>query len=392
MKKLAIVSSHPIQYNAPLFRLLADNPQIDPHVFYTWEQALGETKYDPGFGRHIAWDIPLLEGYAHTGVKNIAADPGTHHFKGLVNPGLNREIMAWKPDAILVFGWSFHSHLACLRYFHGRIPVLFRGDSTLLDETPGIKRNLRRLFLRWVYRHIDYALYAGANNKEYFLRHGLRPEQLIFAPHAVDNQRFETPDAGYRQQAAEWRTSLGISPDDLVLLFAGKLEPKKNPFFLLEIARRVADPHLRIIFTGNGELERELRQAAAGDTRITFLEFQNQSRMPVVYRLGDIFVLPSRGPGETWGLAANEAMASGCALILSDKTGGAIDLIRKESNGLIIGPEQWEMAAHWVEGLLADRTRLSQMKQASSSHIHNFSYRHIVDAIAKTTLQAGTYQ
>jgi glycosyltransferase involved in cell wall biosynthesis len=389
MKKLAIVTSHPIQYNAPLFRLLANDPRIDIHVFYTWDQAVGSTKYDPDFGRDIAWDIPLLEGYAFTAVKNIAADPGTHHFKGLVNPDLHRLIGAWQPDAILVFGWSFRSHLNCLRHFHGKIPVLFRGDSTLLDERPGIKKMLRRIFLRWVYRHIDYALYTGRLNREYFLRHGLASDRLVLAPHAVDNERFEGPDEDYRRQAAGWREMLGIAPDDLVLLFAGKLEPKKNPFFLLEIARRIDNPRLKIVLVGNGVLEQPLKEAALGDDRIVFLEFQNQSRMPVVYRLGDIFVLPSRGPGETWGLGANEAMASGSALILSDKTGGAVDLIPDGRNGLIVGVEEWDKAAGLVKGLLADRTRLQQMKQASRELVNNFSYRHVVDAIVSTTLKTS---
>lgn len=392
MKKLAIVTSHPIQYNAPLFRALAELGGIDVHVFYTWEQSGAETKYDPGFGRDIAWDIPLLEGYAYSFVRNISRDPGTHHFRGLINPDLNESIVAWGADAILVFGWSFQSHLACLRYFHGRLPVLFRGDSTLLDERPGIRRRARRLFLRWVFRHIDYALYTGCNNKAYFLRHGLRPDQLVFAPHAIDNQRFGDADPDYPQKAAEWRATLGIAPEDLVLLFAGKLEAKKNPLFLLKIAGRVADPRLKIVFVGNGALEQELRRTAAGDTRISFLEFQNQSAMPLVYRLGDIFVLPSRGPGETWGLAANEAMASGCALILSDKTGGAIDLIREEQNGIIVGTEEWEKASRFVETLLMDRARLGELKKASRGHIHNFSYRHIVDAIGKTILQTGTHK
>jgi len=39
MKKLAIISTHPIQYNAPLFRLLAQSDSIHPRVFYTWEQS-----------------------------------------------------------------------------------------------------------------------------------------------------------------------------------------------------------------------------------------------------------------------------------------------------------------------------------------------------------------
>jgi glycosyltransferase involved in cell wall biosynthesis len=54
-----------------------------------------------------------------------------------------------------------------------------------------------------------------------------------------------------------------------------------------------------------------------------------------VYRLGDIFVLPSQGPEETWGLALNEAMASGRAVIASSKAGGACDLIQSGENGWI---------------------------------------------------------
>jgi len=54
-----------------------------------------------------------------------------------------------------------------------------------------------------------------------------------------------------------------------------------------------------------------------------------------VYRLGDVFVLPSQGPEETWGLALNEAMASGRAVIASTKVGGACDLIQPDENGWI---------------------------------------------------------
>ncbi len=178
MKKLAIVTSHPIQYNAPLFALLNKCGKVIPKVFYTWHQSQAGLKYDPGFKKTIQWDLPLLEGYDFTFVRNISKDPGTHHFKGLVNPSLNEEIAAWEPDAVLVFGWSFTSHLKCIRHFHNKIPVLFRGDSTLLDEAKGVKTFLRRLFLKWVYAHVNLALYVGTNNKAYFLKHGLKEHQL----------------------------------------------------------------------------------------------------------------------------------------------------------------------------------------------------------------------
>ena len=61
-KKIAIVTSHPIQYYAPLFRLLAK--KVELKVFYTWgKEAL--VKFDPGFGKKVEWDIPLLDGYEY---------------------------------------------------------------------------------------------------------------------------------------------------------------------------------------------------------------------------------------------------------------------------------------------------------------------------------------
>ena len=202
-------------------------------VFYTWGQAQGE-KFDPGFAGNVKWDIPLLDGYPHRFVTNTSRDPGTHHFAGIVNPVLNDEIEQWGPDAILIYGWNFNSHLKCIRHFRSKIPVLFRGDSTLLREQGPVKRIVRSLFLRWVYRHIDIALYAGESNKDYFKKFGLRDNQLVFMPHAVDNQKFSDPPAGITDYANVLRHELGIAANDKVILFAGKFEPIKNLERLIE--------------------------------------------------------------------------------------------------------------------------------------------------------------
>src|SRR4051812_19131025 len=116
-RRLAVITSHPIQYNAPVFRMLASRKGIDIKVFYTWGKEAVGAKYDPGFGKHIEWDIPLLDGYEHEFLDNVSKEPGTHHFKGIVNPAITEKISSYKPDAILVFGWSFQSHLKVMRKF-----------------------------------------------------------------------------------------------------------------------------------------------------------------------------------------------------------------------------------------------------------------------------------
>lgn len=378
--KLAIVSTHPIQYNAPWFRMLAAQKSIELKVFYTWEQAKSLAKYDPGFGRIVEWDLPLLDGYEYTFVKNISNDPGSHHFKGVDNPTLNDEIKKWGAEAVLVFGWAFKSHLKCIRHFKGKIPVLFRGDSTLLDETGGWRKVLRRLFLRYVYSFIDYALYVGDNNKAYFLAHGVKQQQLVFVPHAIDNKRFSADEEQYRTEAEEWKGKLGISRDDFVILFAGKLEPKKDPFFILELSKLLKDERLKFVIVGNGKLEQELKDKNK-DNRVLFLDFQNQGQMPVVYRLGNVFVLPSRGPNETWGLAINEAMACGNYIITTTKVGGAVNMVSSKKNGLIIEPGDVEAAAEYIEYIVNAPDSNNIKDQVNTSILRDFSLDKLTDNI-----------
>jgi glycosyltransferase involved in cell wall biosynthesis len=330
MKKLAVIITHPIQYYSPLFKLINERDKIRLKVFYTWSQS-EKTVYDEKFGREIKWDIPLLDGYDYTFVKNTSKNPGSGTFRGVINPTLISEIENWQADALLVFGWNHQSHFKAMRYFKGKIPVYFRGDSTLIDEKPSLKTFLRRKWLKFVYRFVDKAFYVGQNNKAYFLKHGLKENQLVFAPHAIENERFYDQTNAYAKKAAAWRKEIGFSENDTVFLFVGKFESKKNPHILTEAAKEF--PEYKFLFVGNGQLEASLKEKAGEN--VFFIPFQNQSLMPAVYRLGDVFVLPSQGPGETWGLAVNEAMACGKAVLVSDKVGCAPDLVKEGENGCI---------------------------------------------------------
>jgi glycosyltransferase involved in cell wall biosynthesis len=198
---------------------------------------------------------------------------------------------------------------------------------------------------------VDVAIAVGANNSDYYRWCGLPTNRIEFAPHSVDVRRFAAADEQQTARAAQLRRQLGIDPNALVFLFAGKLQKKKSPDLLVEafvrLAReRGADALLHLVIVGNGELETALKERAAATSQIHFLPFQNQSAMPAVYRLGDVFVLPSGGPGETWGLALNEAMASGRPIIASSRVGGARDLVDPGKTG-------WVFDAGQRDGLVA---------------------------------------
>ena len=346
--RLAIVTTHPVQYYAPLFRRLAESGEIEPHVFYGWKGAAGAAALDRGFGASFEWDVPLLDGYDHTFVENVAADPGTHHFRGIDTPGLVPAIEDWGADAVLVVGWNYKAHLQALRAFSGRIPVLFRGDSTLLDERAGLSGRARalarRLALRWVYGHVDHALYVGQHNRDYFRAHGLAGRQLSWAPHAVDNDRFAEPGGDPEAEARDWRRSLGIADDAQAAVFVGKMENKKAPDVLLDAFLGGKSGLDHLVFCGTGPMEPELQLSARGRPDVHFVGFQNQSRMPIAYRLGEALVLPSRGPGETWGLAVNEAMACGRPAVVSDRVGCAPDLVRPATGRVVPSGDEAALA------------------------------------------------
>lgn len=387
MKRLAIIVTHPIQYYVPVFQLLAKVCHLK--VLYTWgEKCLG-LKYDPGFGKVIDWDVPLLTSYAYEFLENTAKDPGSHHGNGIVNPEIIQRVAAFDADAILIYGHSYQSHFKVMRHFKGKTPIWFRGDSTLLDEQSRLKDLAKKIYLKWVYSHVDKAFYVGTNNKAYFKKFGLKEEQLVFAPHAIDNERFA---ADRPTESLLLRQNLGLAEGDILILFAGKLEPKKNPELLAKAfvafnkeqgekskEQRTKNKDKRtahLLFVGNGILEESLKLKVKSEKlkNIHFIDFQNQTQMPVVYLACDVFCLPSAGPGESWGLAINEAMAAGKAIIASDKVGCAIDLIKHGENGFIFPHQNQQQLADALQYFVDNPKAILTFGEKSKTIIQDWSF------------------
>lgn len=380
--KLAIITTHPIQYYAPIFKLLHERQKIEIKVFYTWGKS-AQNKYDPGFDKNIAWDIPLLDAYPFDWAENKAREQGSHHFNGIITPKLITQVTTYNPNAVLIIGWAYHSHLKLIRHFKNKIPVYFRGDSTLLDEKNSLKFVLKSIFLKWVYSHIDHAFYNGINNKAYFKKYGFKEEQLSFAPHAVDNERFSATRV---EEAEQLKQKLGIPSTATVILFAGKMEEKKNPDLLLDAFINLNDPNLHLIFAGNGQQEPFLKSKASEYPNIHFIDFQNQSYMPVVYQACDLFCLPSKGPGESWGLAVNEAMACGKAVLVSDKCGCAVDLVEDKKNGAIFKSENPDDLITHLKQLTQAKDTLAAYGNNSSIIIKPWSFLNVAKAIENKLL------
>ena len=190
-----------------------------------------------------------------------------------------------------------------------------------------------------------------------------------------------------RRQAQEWRRELGVPGDKLLVMFAGKFEPKKRPLDLLEAFSQSKFNNAVLIFVGSGELEAQLRRRANSVDNVLVAPFQNQSKMPRTYAACDLFVLPSYGEGETWGLAVNEAMALSCPIIVSEHVGCWQDLAHSRENGLIFPAGNVSELRDALRQALEDKERLRKWGETSRTIIANYSYHKATGGL-ETALEA----
>lgn len=351
--------------------------RIEVKVFYTWGQSKEEV-FDARFGMKRSWDIPLLDGYDYEFIDNTSTHPDSNRFLGIINPELSKQLKAYQPEAILVYRWSVYSHLKAMQVMGGSCRLFFRGDSHLLNKGTGIKEFVKTQLLKFVYRKVEKAFYVGNLNRNYFLKYGLKEEQLIAAPHAVDNQRFSSGNEQWEIKAAAERKELQIPVNAVVFLYAGKFYPLKQLTILINAFQQLKGEEYRLLLYGNGEQEPELKELSKKDQRILFQPFKNQSEMPVVYRIADVFVLPSKS--ETWGLAVNEAMACGRPAIISDRCGCAPELIIEGQTGFTFPAGNTDDLFRSMKKFGSRDTAL-QMGKNALKHIKQFSLEKIAEVI-----------
>lgn len=327
--ELTVLASHPVQYQAPLFRKLADEPEIDLRVLYMWEEGIGE-KYDPGFDQEVEWDVPVLEGYDWDVLSNWGRSDGPESFFGLVNPGVVSHLVSGEPDGVLVEGWSNVTNwLAAALGRLTDVDLLFRAETVARTEQ-NASGMLRNKAIRGFISSFDAVFPIGTSSQAFYDLFDYPEERRFLTPYAVDNEFFFAQAERYRGQREEILTSIDLDPDLPVVLFVAKLIPRKRPGDLLE-ALAPLEGEVQGVFVGDGELRGELEARASDLDHIAFVGFQNQTELPRWYAAADIFVLPSAF--ETWGLVVNEAMCFELPVITTHEVTSSLDLVEGVRTG-----------------------------------------------------------
>ena len=389
--RFAVLASHPIQYFTPLYQRLARHPGVDLTVFFCRDYGV-RARFDKQFDRAVTWDTDLLSGYKHRFLRSVSPIRDTFNPFHAINPGAFTRLLDGY-DAVWVNGYMYPSNwfaaaAAALR----KTRLMIRSELRLMDRPNRWFDPLRDNLIRAWIRHADALLYIGEANREAYLHYGARETQLHFVPYAADVDALRQARDRALQRRAESCRAWGIPADKVIVLFVGKLFEKKQPAAMLHLASQpqlASDIH--IVIAGSGPqgtaLQEECRQR--GLTNITWLGFVNQSRLPDLYAIADIYVMPSLW--ETWGLVLSEAMAAGAAPVATQDVSATRDLIREGETGYTFAPNDWGALTRHVERLVRDESLRARIGKAAQTRSAQYSYDAAVQGILGALSSLGLF-
>lgn len=331
--RVALIVSHPVQYQAPVFRALSALMPVE--VFFAHRlNTIDQTR--AGFEDSDDWDVDLLHGYRAHYLRNVSRRPGVHRFNGCHTPGVYTVLRDGRFDCCLIFGWYLKSYLqafmACRRL---RIPVMMFSDSHEAVQPGGAPAVAMARCIdwvkRWMLRNVDGFCVPGSRARSYLQAHGVDSAKIHRVAHSVDAERLRVQSRCSDGKTAQLKKELGIGAKSRVVLCVAKLVPGKR---IDDVVRATAalnhrgvdgGAHYHLLIVGSGAQAFALRTLS---TRLgvscTFAGFRNQRELPELYAVADVLVLASEH--ETWGLVVNEALACGVSAVVSDRAGCVPDL------------------------------------------------------------------
>lgn len=382
--KLAYFISHPIQYFSPL--LVEMNKQFDLHVYYFSDASI-KGNLDKGFGQKVKWDIPLLEGYEYTFLKNFSPRKSlANRMLDVVNPGVIGALIKCKSPVVIVNGWSYFSTL--LTIFTAKLlgkEVWLRAENPLNQE---LKKNktvifVKKIVLKYLLFHfVNKFLYIGTENRDFLEFYGISANRMIYTPYAVDNAYWRNQHLAFTDKEL-LKQSLHLPADKKIILFTGKYISKKKPLDLLKAFKQLNYPNSLLLMVGEGELRNEMERYITENKleNIVLTGFINQSEIPKYYEVADVFVMCS-GIGETWGLSVNEAMNFEKPVIVSSTCGCCRDLVKNGINGFAFEEGDIDDLGTCLQKILSDDFFSIEAGKASAEIIREYSIENIVSNLA----------
>ena len=366
---IAVLTSHPIQYQTPLFKALAARKDIKLTVFFQSDPS-SRGNFDKGFGIPIRWDRPLLEGYTYQFLKNPLE----------IIAILKRQ----KFCALLIH--SYATLLSLAGYIGGSVfdvPILLHTESEMLRQRNNWFQRIKTLILKILFFKTAAFLCIGNQNHQFYKSFNIPETRIFQTPYCVDNDFFLQQGNIWKQKRFETLRELSLPSRQPTIVFSGKLIQRKRPFDLLSTYTAVQQKgyQANLILIGEGALRNQIEQYIK-ENHLEYarvIGFKNQTEISKFYSVGDIFVLPSGF--DTWGLVINEAMLFSMPVITTDKVGAGYDLIEDGHTGYRYPAGDINALAHYLITLLTQEDLRKKMGENSLQKVQGYSYDKCIGGI-----------
>ncbi len=287
-------------------------------------------------------------------------------------PGLTAQVRQFQPDLIHLAGTialGIAGRHAARRL---AIPMVGAYHTDFPAYTAhyglGLLRALAYRYLRWVHNSCMLTLCPSLATLADLRRNGFR--RLRLWGRGVDTERFHP-----RWRSEAWRASLGVEPDERVLLYVGRLAPEKRVDLLADALSAL--PGTRLVLVGDGPARPQLERRLRG-TRAHFTGYLRGDDLAIAYASADLFVFPS--DTETFGQVIQEAMASGLPVVAA-RAGGALDMVRDGTTGALFSPGNAAELRDQARRLVYDPHRCTDMGLAGRMAAEQHSWSHVMHAL-----------
>lgn len=313
-------------------------------------------------------------------------------FGATLRQRVHAALEACQPAAVAVPGWADPAGLIALQWcMSRRIPAIMMSDSTEWDQS----RNFWKEWIKgYLVRLASAGLVAGTPHAAYIQKLGMDSRRVFMGYDVVDNDHFEKGADEARQRDPELRTKHGL-PKKYFLASARFVE-KKNLIRLIrayaryrDLARKSAGPDSDadawdLVLLGDGPMRGAIDEQIAAfnlKQRVWLHGFKQYDELPIFYGLAKVFVHASTT--EQWGLVVNEAMASGLPVMVSNRCGCAMDLVKESVTGFSFDPLNLEEMADMMFRFAAKPAELAKMGEAARKLMANWGCDRFMHGLLK---------
>ena len=380
--RIAVVFPLPIPYRDRLFELVAADPSVELTIFFC-------RRSRPGMN----W-VPRRLSYPHVFLRNmgVAIEGKRNQLAAYVNPSILRELRRGRFDVIVTSGLAHPTmQLAVLFAMGTGTPYVVWNESHHMRSRRLIRpfRSLKEALYRIEVGRAAAGLITGTYAADYLESFGLSEDRVYRVANTTDVPRMMVAvDRCRGAEAVEERRRLGLEGKQVVL-FVGRLVGVKGVQPLMEAFERIRRerPDAALVLVGEGPMRQSIETWAGRGThpQVILTGFRQAEDLPLLYALGDVFVLPSIY--EPWGTVVNEAMAAGLPIVTTRVVGAAGDLVEDGDNGFIVPDGDARALADAILTLLGSEALRKKMGDRSRERIaswtHEASATSFVEAVTR---------